>query len=490
MKCFLSASLKKFALYISALIYLHFPGNFSVCASVEDLLEQGTRLLAAGQLADALSVYVQAVDADPHNHLTYYRRGTAHLALGNVRLALPDFDQSVKLNGGFIPAIRQRAMLHLKMGHLHEAKSDFGLLVPSDPEASEKLTQITMMEEQLAAAPRLFREGRTRDALRLLDSMAEVMNFNPEVRELRAQCYLRLGDVQKGVHEMRYGVRLLNDNREGLLKLAQLMYDSGLAVQSVEELRECLRLDQDDKNCMRLYKVVKKLAKDITQAQESMEHSRYKDCIKHADSILKLEPSHPEYQNQAKLLLCQCHSRSNSAGGVTYCEEVISQFPENVDLLCDLADSYINAEKYDDAIRTAQKVFDTDRRHQRAREILQKAQRLLKTSQRKDYYKILGVSRSATKQEIASAYRKLARKWHPDRYEGEDKKKAEREFLLISSAKEVLTDDEMRSRYDNGEDPLDPQQQQQHQGPFGPFGGFSFANMHPFDGGHFEFRFM
>ncbi|TGZ42706.1 hypothetical protein CRM22_011218, partial [Opisthorchis felineus] len=135
MKCFLSASLKKFTLYISALIYLHFPGKFSVCASVEDLLEQGTRLLAAGQLADALSVYVQAVDADPHNHLTYYRRGTAHLALGNVRLALPDFDQSVKLNGGFIPAIRQRAMLHLKMGHLHEAKSDFGLLVPSDPEA-------------------------------------------------------------------------------------------------------------------------------------------------------------------------------------------------------------------------------------------------------------------------------------------------------------------------------------------------------------------
>ncbi|TGZ73049.1 hypothetical protein CRM22_001733 [Opisthorchis felineus] len=400
MKCFLSASLKKFTLYISALIYLHFPGKFSVCASVEDLLEQGTRLLAAGQLADALSVYVQAVDADPHNHLTYYRRGTAHLALGNVRLALPDFDQSVKLNGGFIPAIRQRAMLHLKMGHLHEAKSDFGLLVPSDPEASEKLTQITMMEEQLDAAPRLFREGRTRDALRLLDSMAEVMNFNPEVRELRAQCYLRLGDVQKGVHEMRYGVRLLNDNREGLLKLAQLMYDSGLAVQSVEELRECLRLDQDDKNCMRLYKVVKKLAKDITQAQEAMENSRFKDCIKHADSILKLEPSHREYQNQAKLLL---------------------------------------------SIRTAQKVFDTDRRHQRAREILQKAQRLLKTSQRKDYYKILGVSRSATKQEIASAYRKLARKWHPDRYEGEDKKKAEREFLLISSAKEVLTDDDVEN---------------------------------------------
>ncbi|TGZ75946.1 hypothetical protein CRM22_000103 [Opisthorchis felineus] len=199
------------------------------------------------------------------------------------------------------------------MGHLHEAKSDFGLLVPSDPEASEKLTQITIMEERLDAAPRLLTEGQTRDALRLLDSMAEVMNFNPDVRELRAQCYIRLRDVQNGVHEMRFGVRLLTDNREGLLKLAQFMYDSDLAVQSVEELHECLQLDRDDKNSMRLYKVNKRLAEAITQAQEAMENARYRDCVKHADSILKLELSHREYQNQAKLLLCQCHSRSNSA---------------------------------------------------------------------------------------------------------------------------------------------------------------------------------
>ena len=48
--------------------------------------------------------------------------------------------------------------------------------------------------------------------------------------------------------------------------------------------------------------------------------------------------------------------------------------------------------------------------------------------------------RSATKKEIMKSYRKLAVKWHPDQYKGEDKKKAEKMFIDIAAAKEVLSD--------------------------------------------------
>lgn len=48
--------------------------------------------------------------------------------------------------------------------------------------------------------------------------------------------------------------------------------------------------------------------------------------------------------------------------------------------------------------------------------------------------------RNARKKEIIKAYRKLAVQWHPDKFEGEDKKKAEKMFIDIASAKEVLTD--------------------------------------------------
>ncbi|HEX2184161.1 MAG TPA: DnaJ C-terminal domain-containing protein [Chloroflexota bacterium] len=64
----------------------------------------------------------------------------------------------------------------------------------------------------------------------------------------------------------------------------------------------------------------------------------------------------------------------------------------------------------------------------------------------KDYYKILGVGRNATEKDIKAAYRKLARKYHPDVNPGD--KQAEDKFKEIGEAYEVLSDPERRRRYD------------------------------------------
>jgi len=64
----------------------------------------------------------------------------------------------------------------------------------------------------------------------------------------------------------------------------------------------------------------------------------------------------------------------------------------------------------------------------------------------KDYYKILGVKKSASDEEIKKAYRKLAMKFHPDHTKGD--KTAEEKFKKISEAYAVLSDKEKRRQYD------------------------------------------
>ncbi len=64
----------------------------------------------------------------------------------------------------------------------------------------------------------------------------------------------------------------------------------------------------------------------------------------------------------------------------------------------------------------------------------------------KDYYKILGVDKSATKDEISKAFRKLALKYHPDK--NPNNKAAEEKFKEITEAHEVLSDPEKRKKYD------------------------------------------
>jgi molecular chaperone DnaJ len=87
---------------------------------------------------------------------------------------------------------------------------------------------------------------------------------------------------------------------------------------------------------------------------------------------------------------------------------------------------------------------------------------------RPDYYKILGVGKNASDEEIKKSYRKLARQYHPDRNPGD--KKAEERFKEISQAHDVLSDPEKRKSYDRGQ---------------GPLGGFTTGNFDPssFSGG-------
>src|ERR1700726_4909674 len=65
----------------------------------------------------------------------------------------------------------------------------------------------------------------------------------------------------------------------------------------------------------------------------------------------------------------------------------------------------------------------------------------------KDYYAILGVPKTAPQKDIKSAYRKLARKWHPNT-NPTNPKAAEEKFKEISEAYEVLGDPEKRRKYD------------------------------------------
>jgi len=180
--------------------------------------------------------------------------------------------------------------------------------------------------------------------------------------------------------------------------------------------------------------------------------------------------------------------QKNIKESLAVCTVVLEKDPNNIDALCNKAETYIHNEQFDEAIAEYRKAegLEEGTQNRRVQEGVQRAQKLLKQSQKRDYYKILGIKRTAQKQEIVRAYRKLAAQWHPDQYNGDDKKHAEKMFIDIAAAKEVLTDPEKRAKFDNGEDPLDPEQQAGGPGGGGPF---YHPGFNPFGQGGFQFKF-
>uniref|UniRef100_A0A668AHQ9 DnaJ homolog subfamily C member 3 n=1 Tax=Myripristis murdjan TaxID=586833 RepID=A0A668AHQ9_9TELE len=444
--------------------------------SVESHLEMGKKLLAAGQLADALSHFHAAVDGDPKNYMAYYRRATVYLAMGKSKSALPDLSRVIELKPDFTSV-----SFILKSN-------------PSDKEQKEAQSQLTKSDEiqrLLAQAHSSFSSKDYMTAAAQFDTIIETCVWDVASRELRAECFIQMGEMGKAISDLKAASKLKSDNTKAFYKLSTIYYNLGDHEMSLNEVRECLKLDPDHKQCYSHYKQVKKLNKQIQSAEELIQEKRYEDAVSKYEAVMKTEPNVHHYSLHAKERICHALAQSQQASrAVSVCSEVLQSDPENVNALKDRAEAYVQEEQYEEAIKDYETASQHSENDRQIKEGLERAQRLLKQSQKRDYYKILGVKRTAQKKEIIKAYRKLAQQWHPDNFKDpEEKKKAEKKFIDIAQAKEVLTDPEMRTKFDHGEDPLDPESQQGgHHHPF--HGGFhGFQGFNPFGSGSFNFKF-
>uniref|UniRef100_A0A3Q3FX04 DnaJ homolog subfamily C member 3 n=1 Tax=Labrus bergylta TaxID=56723 RepID=A0A3Q3FX04_9LABR len=442
--------------YVLVLIDMRFEGvKCGRDDSVDNHMEMGKKLLAAGQLADALSHFHAAVDGDSNNYMAFYRRATVFLAMGKSRSALPDLSKVIELKPDFTSARLQRGNLLLKQGRLDEAESDFKKVLktnPSDKEEKEAQSQLTKSDEiqrLVAHARSSFDRHDYVTAAAQLDTIIETCVWDVSSREMRAECFIQMEEMGKAISDLKATSKLKNDNTQAFYKLSTIYYKLGDHEMSL----------------------------------------KYEDAVSKYEAVMKTEPNVQPFSLLAKQRICHALSQSQQTSrAISVCSDVLQTDPENVSALKDRAEAYLQDEQYDEAIKdyeTAGKHSENDRQ---VSEGLERAQRLLKQSQKRDYYKILGVKRTAQKKEIIKAYRKLAQQWHPDNFQDpEEKKKAEKKFIDIVQAKEVLTDPEMRTKFDHGEDPMDPQSQQGHHHHQHFHQGFQGFN--PFGSGPFNFKF-
>lgn len=170
----------------------------------------------------------------------------------------------------------------------------------------------------------------------------------------------------------------------------------------------------------------------------------------------------------------------------------LSDCSDDVDGLVGKAESLLSEAEpqYEEAMRLLDRAFEkTGRSDRSVHERLSRAQRLLKQSRSKDYYKIMGVDRTADDKTIKKAFRKAAKLAHPDKGGSEAK------MAALNEAYEVLSNPELRQRFDAGEDPMDPQAQQGGQpfpggDPFAQFFAQGGGRRRPFAGpGGFQYQY-
>jgi len=488
----LSKTMASFLLFLSCFDSVVYWVSCVSQAEIDQHLSLGMNLLARGAYSDALSHFHAAVDADPNNYMSYYKRATVYLAMSRSRPALSDLDTVLKKKPDFLKARHQRGGVLLKMGRLDEAHIDLENVVRKEPgneDAQRQYAMVNTLKERIEEVRDYINWNNYEPAIELLNDLLEYIPWDPSLRELRSECYLGLGNVIHAISDIRTVTKLTSDNTAAYFKLANLHYQIGEADESLAEIRECLKLDPEHKDCYPLYKKLKKVAKFLTAAKDSRERQEWDECVSSAQKVLKNEPTVEGIRFHAYDRLCHCQKEAgNAVESRKACSDAI-KIEDEPRLYCDRAEAYLLEDMFEEAMKDFRTALEKDEGFARAKEGMAKAQKLQKQAGKRDYYKILGVKRSATKKEISKAYKKLALEWHPDKFQDEEEKKvAEKKFMDIASAKEVLSDPEMRQKYDAGEDPLDPESGGGDH-PFRQNGGFHFPGGNPLGGGPFQFKF-
>lgn len=447
-------------------------------------ISQGDAFLKAGKYEDALQSFTEAIKVDPDNFNTYYKRAGLYLLRGKHKQGLDDLGRTLERNPSFVQARLRRGKVRLQLGSFAEAEADLKRVLQDKPDsdlAKKQLVELEKCSRDMDAAKASL-ESSPEEALRLIGQVLEIATDCKEARLIRARAYLKAKQYHSVLEDTMSVMKQEAGNLEALFLRGQAFYYLGEREAAIKHYSQALKYDPEHSASKAEFKRLSKLEKAQNSAEENLKASKFQEALQDFETALLLEPS-SEFVTP-KLFLGKCKalvSLKQPSQAVEACTKAIELDGQLLDAYLQRAEAHLLDSDYDKALHNFQKAREIQPQNQQANEGIQRTQRLQKMAKRKDYYKILDVTKTASDAEIRKAYRKLALVWHPDKHDADKKEEAEKKYVEIAEAYEVLSNEDARRRYDNGED-LDVQPNFQQGGGF-PFGQGGGGN--PF---HFTFH--
>lgn len=438
--------------------------------------EAGNALFVNRQYTDALTHYHKAIELDPTNYQAIFRRATTYFTFGRTKPGLVDLDTVLEQKPDFAGARNQRANVLIKMGQLEDALVDLRYLntgSSASDEIQEKLESIEQLKNEKQILSRLPLGENCDVVEEMTTKLLESQPWDASLYIQRARCHQAENRLKTAIHDLKHASKLSSDNTELLHEMSVMEYQVGDVRDSLSTIRDCLKINPDHKKCFTSYKSLRKTVKSLDSMKKSMEEQKWADCLERGEKLLKSNMDDDSVKLNVYRITCQCNREEGNIGeAIQQCNQVLEFDDSDVETLIQRAEAYMADEEYDLASADYEKAMEFDSSNEAAKAGKEQAKRAKELVGKRDYYKILGVRRNANKREITKAYRKKARKWHPDNFQDEkEKKKAEKKFIDIAAAKEVLSDDEKRRAFDNGQDPLDSENNKNGHG--GGFHGFN-----------------
>jgi DnaJ family protein C protein 7 len=476
----------------------------------ETFKANGNKFFKEKNYARAIDEYSKAVDLFPSSSTYLSNRAAAYMSNGRYASALADCARAGDLEPGNHKILLRLARIYTALGQAQEALVTFKRIQP--PPSERDMAPAREMMHHLNSAQEALR-NRTAPSMVLhaLDQSEKLLGpgvSRPRKWQLmRAEAYLNMGNAKALGEAQSITSHLIRSNQrdpEALVLRGRIIYSQGDNSQAENHFRQALECDPDYKDAASWLRKVKRLERVKNDGNIEYKARRWQAAFDKYTEALSIDPTNRG--TNSKLLqnraLCRIQLRQYDAA-ISDCDQAISLDPTYFKARKTKATALGQAERWEDAVREWKKLHEMNPEDSSLAREIRRAELELKKSQRKDYYKILGVSKDADENTIKKAYRKLAIIHHPDKNPNDPQ--AEVRFKDIGEAYETLSDSQKRARYDNGDDLMDPSDMFSGGGGGGGDagidpsiffnmmnggggGGFGGGGGHPFGGGGGGFR--
>ncbi|KAI4175788.1 MAG: hypothetical protein LQ343_001401 [Gyalolechia ehrenbergii] len=467
------------------------PSEIPVDTPIASLVSSAKTNLAQGNANDALTYFDVAISRDPNNYLTIFQRGATHLSLGRNAQANRDFDRVLSIRPDFEGALVQRAKIRSKNADWPGARRDYET---AGKTGGAEIAQLEEAEGAARLAVDAEKAGDWEACISNAGTAILVAGTALSLRQLRARCRFERGEVLEGTSDLAHVLQIAPESVEPHLQISSMMfYSVGDMEKGLTQIRKCLHSDPENKACSKLYRRERQIEKTMKQVTNLKEKRQYNSAVKllvptgenvgllqdvkeemeagkAAGHIHKNCPN--ELYGSLLELTCELYTEMNNKKKASpYCTDALKYNPHSLYGLIAQSHRQMDAEDYEAAVQTLNLASEHHPSAPQIQSLLQKAHVQLKRSKTKDYYKILNVPHDADERQIKRAYRSLTKQYHPDKTvaQGVPKEEAEKKMAGINEAYEVLSDPELRARFDRGDDPNSQEQQGSpfHGSPFG-----------------------
>lgn len=388
---------------------------------------------------------VTAIEINPNSSAYLSNRAAAYLSAARYREALEDCQRAHELDPTNPKIMHRLARILTYLGRPADALDVLSRVQPpasaTDRAPAEKMLRFISQAEET-----LRNEKGGSMAMFCLDQARQGLGTGVKQPRkwalLTGEAHLKMGNDNAFGKAQDIAIGLLRENNQdpdALLLRARAFYGQGDNDQAVKYLRMCLSLDPDSKQAIKMLRMVQKLTRTKEEGNNAFKARDYRKAIELWTATLEIDPDNKDVNSKVLQNRAQAYiNLKEYDNAIRDCTEALRIDPSYLKAQKVRAKAYGASGNWEEAVKEYKAVAEANPGEKGIQEDIRNAEFELKKSQRKDYYKILGVSKDASDQEIKKAYRKLAIQYHPDK--NRNAEDSDEKFKEIGEAYETLID--------------------------------------------------